>query len=160
MTATLVGAPKLKARLKAVKGTPAPTMRTLGLATVAGAKRKVSVKTGLTRRTIRLASFSAREARVEAGGAAVWLEKGTRAHLIRPRRAKVLRFPAKGVGTTRAGRVRTGEARRLGNAAYVFARSVRHPGTKARPFILPAAREAIAAAGLKDIVIRRWNDAA
>ena len=160
MSATLTGAPQLKARLKAVKDVPAPTMQRLGLATVAEAKRRVSVKTGVTRRTIRLASFSKRGAEVTVGGAGPYLEKGTRAHIIRPRRAKALRFPAKGVGTTRGGRVRSGELRRLGNSAYIFAKAVRHPGTKAKPFLLPAARAAIARLGLADIVVRRWNDAA
>lgn len=46
---------------------------------------------------------------------AVYVHQGTRPHVIRPRRAKVLRFPVGG---------RT-----------VFARSVNHPGTRARPFL-------------------------
>lgn len=46
---------------------------------------------------------------------ALYVHEGTRPHLIRPRRAKALRFEIGG---------RT-----------VFARLVRHPGTRARPFL-------------------------
>lgn len=52
---------------------------------------------------------------------------GTRPHLIRPRRAQALRFKVDG---------RT-----------VFARVVRHPGTRARPFLDRALREVTAARG-------------
>jgi hypothetical protein len=35
-----------------------------------------------------------------------------------------------------------------------------HPGTKARPFMLPGARKAIEGAGLKSAVVTAWNEAA
>lgn len=50
---------------------------------------------------------------------AVYVHEGTRAHVIGPRRAKALRFQIGG---------RT-----------VFAKLVRHPGTRARPFLRNAA---------------------
>lgn len=50
---------------------------------------------------------------------ALYVHEGTRPHLIRPKRAKALRFNIGG---------RT-----------VFARLVRHPGTRARPFLRNAA---------------------
>ena len=53
------------------------------------------------------------------------VHEGSRPHIIRPRRAKALRFEVGG---------RT-----------VFARMVRHPGTKARPFLRNAAERIIAA---------------
>jgi hypothetical protein len=61
-----------------------------------------------------------------------WIDKGTRARLIRPRRAKVLRFAADSRPKTRPGTM-TGSA---GAAGYpiVFSRAVRHPGIKARKF--------------------------
>lgn len=52
---------------------------------------------------------------------ASWVHDGTRPHVIRPRRAQVLRFQVGG---------RT-----------VFARVVNHPGTRARPFLDRALRE-------------------
>lgn len=48
---------------------------------------------------------------------ALWQEKGTRPHVIRPRTRKVLRF-------------RTG-------GEVVFAQKVNHPGTEAKPFFYP-----------------------
>ena len=52
---------------------------------------------------------------------------GTRPHIIRPKRAQALRFRV-------GGRV-------------VYARVVRHPGTKARPFLDRALREVAAVSG-------------
>lgn len=58
---------------------------------------------------------------------AAFVNDGTRPHVIRPRRAQVLRFQIGG---------RT-----------VFAKVVNHPGTKARPFLDRALREVAAARG-------------
>ena len=56
-----------------------------------------------------------------------YLEKGTRPHIIRPRRAKVLRFILPG--------------RTLGEDQVVFARYVFHPGIKPMRWISMAKRE-------------------
>jgi hypothetical protein len=155
---SLEGYSQLQARLTAI-GQTQDTMRQVGLATVAEAKRTVAHKTRTTSRTIRLASFSADSARVTAGGAAVFLEDGTRPHVIRPRKAKALRWPAKGTPVTLGGRARTGAVRSLGRGAFAFAKIVHHPGTKAQPFLIPAARKAMSTFGLAGIVAR-WNAAA
>lgn len=55
---------------------------------------------------------------------ALYVHEGTRPHVIRPRRAQALRFQIGG---------RT-----------VFAKLVRHPGTKARPFLRNAAQRIVA----------------
>lgn len=52
---------------------------------------------------------------------------GTRPHIIRPRRARALRFTV--------------------NGRVVFARVVNHPGTKPRPFLDRALREVAAQRG-------------
>ena len=49
---------------------------------------------------------------------ALYVEKGTRAHEIRPTHRKALRFPAEG--------------------GYRFAKVVHHPGTQPQPFLEPA----------------------
>lgn len=148
----------LQARLSAI-GDTRVIARELGLNTVRYAKLGVARKTATTARSIRLAQVTETSATVTVGGAGAFLERGTRPHIIRPRNAKALRFPAKGVPTTLAGRVRSGSARKLGNAAYVFARFVRHPGTKAQPFLIPAARKAAEVVGITRL-IERWNEAA
>lgn len=47
---------------------------------------------------------------------AEWVEKGTRAHVIRPRNRNALRFPVSGGG------------------GFGFARVINHPGCQAKPF--------------------------
>jgi hypothetical protein len=55
--------------------------------------------------------------------ASVWVIRGTRPHLIRPRRRKALRW--------------------YGSGGPVFAKLVRHPGTAARNFLLDALRQVL-----------------
>lgn len=55
--------------------------------------------------------------------ASIYVLNGTRPHVIRPRRAKALRF-------TTGGRV-------------VYAQIVKHPGTRANNFLAQAVREAL-----------------
>lgn len=74
-------------------------------------------RTGATRGSIS-GEVTGYDGRVTAGGAATWLENGTRPHEIRPRNARTLVFQA--------------------NGATVFARAVHHPGTAERPFMQQA----------------------
>jgi hypothetical protein len=94
------------------------------------AKRIVPVRTGHTRSTIQ--AHPARitgpwnvSASVSAGGAAKFITKGTRPHIIRARRAAALHFFWRKAGRD------------------VFFKSVHHPGTIAYPFMdIAAARVA------------------
>lgn len=153
------GLPQLNRRLEAIAKAPGDIPREWAPMTVALAKRRVARKTGTTGKSIRAIAISETSARVAAGGAAAFLEGGTRPHDIVPKRRKVLRFPSSGTSTTLGGRVRTGEVRRLGNAAFVFARRVHHPGTKKQPFFFDSAREVLKSLGVGTI-IERWNRAA
>lgn len=141
MSAKLIGAKGLFTRFRAVERAPAGMMRTLGLTAVANQKELAPVLTGNLRRTIHLASSSNTEAvTVASARYAPAVEKGSRPHIIRPRRRKVLKFSA-------GGRV-------------VFTKIVRHPGSKPQPFMLPGAKKAVEeTAGLKPI-IDAWNSAA
>jgi hypothetical protein len=155
---SLKGYGALNARLDAI-GKTAPFMHELGLRTVAHAKKRVRRKTSTTSRTIRLERYDDESARITVGGAGPFLEFGTRPHVIRPRKGRVLRFPAAGTKTTLAGRARTGEVRRLGSGAYVFTRQVHHPGTKPYPFLVPGAQDAFREVGV-DPIVQAWNGAA
>lgn len=148
----------LQARLTAIGDTRGQA-RQLGLITVREAKLHVARKTGTTGRTIRLTRVTEDTATVEVGGAGAYLEHGTKAHIIRPKNGKVLRWPAKGTPKTLGGRARTGAVRKLGRGAFAFASFVRHPGTKAQPFLIPAARKAIETVGV-GYLIEKWNKAA
>lgn len=154
----LEGFRPLQARLTAI-GDRRGLAQQLGLMTVREAKLHVARKTGTTGRTIRLTRVTEDSATVEVGGAGPYLERGTKAHIIRPKNGRALRWPARGTARTLGGRARTGEVRRLGSAAFAFATIVHHPGTKAQPFLIPAARKAIATVGIGTIV-ERWNRAA
>lgn len=146
----------LQARLNAL-GQTRDTMRLLGLDTVREAKIRVRRKTGTTGRSIRLEHVTDTTATITVGGAGAFLERGTRPHLIVPRKGKALRWPAKGTPVTLGGRARTGAAKKPG--AFAFAKRVHHPGTKAQPFLVPAARAALGRLGITAIV-ERWNRSA
>jgi hypothetical protein len=94
------------------------------------ARQDVPVKTGNLGRSVGEGPIRTTGPRTVSGSVhatadyALYVHEGTRAHVIRPRRAQALRFQVGG---------RT-----------VFAKLVRHPGTKARPFLRNAA-ERIAA---------------
>lgn len=66
-----------------------------------------------------------------------YVNDGTRAHLIVPRRAKVLRFSSGGRAKTRFRTLSSGSGGAGG--ATVFARAVLHPGTQAREFDIAVA---------------------
>jgi hypothetical protein len=148
----LVGADKLQRRLRAVREAR-PLLQTIQLRAVAEAKKLVPRKTGHTARTIRPGSLTDRFAIVEAAGAAVFLEGGTRPHIIRPKNKSVLSWPANASGRRLSGRARTNSGRRI------FARVVHHPGTKAQPFLVPGAVAAVKSVGIEPI-IKAWNEAA
>lgn len=63
---------------------------------------------------------------------ALFVHEGTKPHTIRPRTARVLVFPSSGS---------PGRGHGTRTAPLVFAREVRHPGTKPRPFLRNALEE-------------------
>lgn len=137
------------ARLEAI-GEGRPVLRVAQLATVREAKLLVHRKTGHLGRSIVPGRLTDTHAQVEARTPyAATVELGSRAHVIRPRKAKVLAW---------------GGVRRLsgtlakGSSATHFARIVHHPGTKPYPYLIPGAKKAVA--DLKDVIVNLWNKAA
>lgn len=135
------GLPELKRRVDALDDL-GPLMRELALEAIGEQKRLSPVKTGNLRRTIHVGRVTARSAETIAGANyARHVEFGTRAHEIRARSGKTLRWKVPG--------------------GVRFAKRVRHPGTKAQPFMVPGAEKAIAGiGGLRDRIIAAWNKAA
>jgi hypothetical protein len=120
------------------------------------AKGLVPVKTGNLRRTIRVGPITNTSARILAGGQrevgyAAHVEFGTKAHPIMPRKARVLAW---------GGNRRLSGTLRSGSKPEFFAMKVNHPGTRAKPYLVPGAQTAMRKAGLKDALIKAWNDAA
>lgn len=149
MSGKLVGADKLKRRLRAIEQ-PRPLLREIQLRAVAEAKKRVPRATGHTARTIAPGSLTPSFTIVTASGAAVFLEFGTRPHVIRPRNKGALSWTS---NRRLSGRARTASGRRF------FAKVVHHPGTKPQPFLVPGAVVAIHAVGIQTIV-QEWNKAA
>lgn len=152
MSGRLEGQEALQRRLRAI-GNGRPLLATVQLETVREAKERVHRKTGHTARTIRPAGLTNTTAIVEAAGAAVFLEEGTRPHIIKPKSASVLAWPASSSGRRLSGR------RRTNAGPLIFAKLVHHPGNKPFPFLLPGAIAALRKVGIEPI-IRAWNKAA
>lgn len=147
------GSKQLEARLRAVQKSPKQMLGRLGLRAVREQKRLVPRKTGNLGRTIHLERVTTTSATTVASAKyAAAVEYGTRPHEIRPKKAKALRFPAAGSALTLGGRVKAG-------GKYAFAKVVKHPGTKAQPFMVPGAEKAIQTEGV-DVIVTAWNDAA
>ncbi len=154
-TFVLQGGPQLEARLTAMGGAPKQMLADVGLEAVAMAKILVPRRTGNLGRTIRLGTVSSTAVEVKAGGSrevgyAAAVEFGSRARVIVPVRASVLAW---GGPRTLGGRLRSG------GRATNFARRVRHPGTRAQPYLFPGFERALRALGLETIV-KAWNRAA
>ncbi len=149
------GSADLQRRLAAMKN-QRQMLGTVALLAVREAKALVPRRTGNLGRTIRIGRITDTSAEVLAGGRlnvgyAAAVEFGTKPHIIRPRRAKVLAW---GGRRTLGGRLRAGQR------ADHFARSVRHPGTKAHPYLMPGIRRALERAGIRVNIVDAWNRAA
>lgn len=149
------GVDQLQARLRAMQNSKAQ-LGLVALAAVQEAKGLVPRRTGNLARTIRVGRVTDDSAEVLAGGKnavgyAAAVEFGTKPHLIVPRRAKVLAW---GGQRTLGGRLRSG------GRATNFARRVRHPGTKAKPYLRPGIERALTRAGILARITDSWNRAA
>jgi hypothetical protein len=154
-TFTVTGQRELDRRLTAIGKAPRDILRDVGLHAVREAKILVPRRTGNLGRTIRIGSMTDSYVEVKAGGVsqvgyAAAVEFGSKAHIIVPRTASVLAW---GGPRTLGGRVRAG-----GKPTH-FARRVRHPGSRPKPYLIPGFEKALKLVGL-DGLVRRWNAAA
>lgn len=150
----LKGEQQLRARLNAIGRTEGLT-RAITIGGVREAKLIVHRRTGNLGRTIRVGNPTSDRAEIKAGGLlkvgyAAAEELGSKPHIIKPRRAKVLAW---GGSRTLGGRVRSG------SAPDHFARMVRHPGQKPHPFLRPGLFKAALNQGV-DAIVKLWNEAA
>lgn len=146
----ITGSRELASRLRAI-GDLKPILTRVGLESVAEAKRLVPRRTGNLARTVRLGEITADHVDVVAGGRrevgyAAAVEFGSQPHTIVPRRAKVLAW---GGARTLGGRLRKGAK------AEFFARRVRHPGARPRPYLFPGLREGVRS--VTGLIIAAWN---
>jgi hypothetical protein len=153
----VIGMRGLQRRLKAIGRTPDELLADWPMRTIRNAKvsHRPHKKTGLTERSIQPGRRGKDEATVQAGGASVFLEYGTRPHTIVPRRARMLAWAPDAANRRLSGAIRKGVA----SKDLIFARRVHHPGTKADPFLVPAGQDALEEFLGQDPVQRLWNKA-
>ena len=137
----LKGGRELRARLKAIGQSFKPIGRQWADDTVRLARPRVPVRTGRLRQSIRRRNASTRRATVVAHYTAFFVDKGTKPHDIKRRRAKGLVFEGRGGRT-------------------IFASKVHHRGYAGKPFRERAAREALDRNPAAEEIIRAWNRAA
>lgn len=163
---SLKGADKLAARLRAISGSPEMLVRRIVIRGVANAKRRVPHKTRNLSRTIRPGRITATTGEVVAGGTrtvgyAAAVEKGSRPHIIRPKAGRRGRNGGQaslawGGPRTLGGRLRVSGG--VTASPTHFAREVRHPGTRAQPYLVPGLQEAVGQEGTT-AVVELWNKA-
>lgn len=166
---TLQGYASLQRRLAALKS---PTIGAGIMRQIANqAKREeialmysaVTRRTGNSGRNVTVGEVTPTQAALIARSTAVYIDKGTRPHIIRPRNKRILAWPS-----SQAGRRLTGSARkamftpggsaRLGGWSYAMV--VHHPGTRPHEFMVAGAKLAVSKSGLADAVVMAWNGAA
>lgn len=158
MVAQLTGVRELQRRLAAVGKAPEQYADDWVIHTIIGAKERLRPhkKTGVTSASVQPGRRTKWTREVEVGGAGIFLEYGTKPHDIVPKRASVLAWAASASGRRLSGSTRTGTK----SGDMVFARRVRHPGTKPTPFLMPAALVALDDADWEKVVYKDWNGAA
>jgi hypothetical protein len=166
MAVYIRGIRQLQSRIHELGESPKEILKEIQLETILRARDSVQVKSGATRNSIKAGGLTKTYARIVAGGAALYLEKGTRPHVIRPRTKGALFFPSQQAVTARFGpRARIGftrhglnarSTRRYGSGAYVLTKMVRHPGQAATPFLVPSAEDAVRNVSGREI-IDAWN---
>lgn len=152
----------LSKRLAAL-GHEEPVLEALQLAVVHEAQALVPRKTGFLQRNIAPGFIRGSSATVEARTPyARFVEEGT--GLYGPKKKKIVPKTKKALAWKSGGKSKvrlTGRSRTRGGKAIAdtsFAASVK--GRRATPYLKPGAEKAIRKSGLKDVVVKLWNDAA
>lgn len=143
---SLQGSRELKARLRAIGQTFKPIGKRWATDTAAYARSHVPHQTGRLQKSIRVKNASQRRATVVGHFSANFVDAGTQAHDIRPKKKQVLAYGASGPAFGAGQRTR-------------FAKKVHHPRTTARPFKVAAAREGLRKNPIALEVIKAWNAA-
>ena len=141
MSTALKGDAELARRLRAIGRVFKPVAQKWADLDVQLNRDRVPVRTGRLRNSFSVKTVTTRRAIVRGHYTAYFVDKGPKAHTIRPKRGRrVLRFQDGG---------RT-----------VFARSVHHRGYRGRPFRRRAAEEALRRTPAAQTCIDLWNKAA
>lgn len=137
---SLKGGPELRARLRAIKLTFKPVGKAWADTTASEMRRHIPRRTGFTAGTIRRRNATQRKATVVGSFVTNFIDAGSKAHDIKPKRATRLVFQAEG---------RT-----------IFAKKVHKQRIAARPFKKAAALEGLRRNPMAAELINQWNRAA
>ncbi len=140
MSGKLVGAPQLRARLKAIGTVFKPYGRIWADDTAENMRREVPVRTGALRRSLRRKNATAKRATVAGAYWSNFIDAGSKEHDIFARRKPFLVFQAGG--------------------STIFAKRVHKQRIAAKPFKRRAALKALHDNPMSDELKRLWNQAA
>jgi hypothetical protein len=135
--AKLRGADDLRKRIRALGVSFKPIGRKWGRETVTLSRPQIPIRTGKTRRSLRVRHANMKRATVYGSFVAAILDKGAKAHTITPRKGSRLVFQSGG--------------------NTIFARKVNHRGVRGSRYAGKAAREALRRVGVKQELIDAWN---
>lgn len=136
----LLGSKELKARMDNLKTVFQPAGRRWAEDTVRTARPHIPVKSGRTRSSLRVRSASKTRAVVAVRYVARFLEGDTKAHVIAASKKRSLAFPSGG---------RT-----------IFAKKAQRRARSGRPFLAPAAQQALERSPMREELVNAWNEAA
>jgi hypothetical protein len=140
MAGNLIGAEQLSARLKAMRLAFKPMGKDWATATADGARRSSPRRTGKMAASFKVKSATQRGAKVVAIFYAKFVNRDTKPHTIKAKNAPSLIFNVGG---------RT-----------IFARAVKHRGTRGTRFVDKAAQRALREHVSTDALIDAWNHGA
>jgi hypothetical protein len=166
---TLQGYASLQRRLAALKSPTIGSGIMRSLANQANREEKALMYSQVTRRTgnsgrnVTIGEVTPTQAALIARSTAVFIDRGTRPHIIRPKNKRILAWPSSGAGRRLTGSARRamftpGGSARLGGWSYAMV--VHHPGTRPHEFMIAGARLAVSKSGLGNAVVDAWNAAA
>ncbi len=134
----LQGADALARRLQAVGKAGKPMGDAWAKSALAETRRRIRVRTGKTRASLRLAS-SAKGGLLSGSAVALILDRGARAHDITAKGGS-LKFNVRG--------------------ATIFAKKVHKPRQQGQPYLRASAEKGLTESHPADVIIAAWNQAA
>lgn len=141
VSGSVSGIPQLRARLKAVRLAWKPVARDWAELTAEKMQHDIPVRTGKTRKSVRVGNVTQRRATVKGSYVIDFLSSGTKAHAEVPKRKTTLAWKDAGGQT-------------------IFARKVNQPQHRGTHIREKAATEAFEKTDILGSVVKLWNDAA
>lgn len=134
-------------------------MRALQISAVSQIQKAEPHKTGFLQRNTVPGAVTADHAVIEIRTPYA-AAQDTGSGLYGPKHRKYPIRPKKGKALAWGGARRLTGTLKRGSSATHFARLVMHPGVKGTRFVKRGVEAAVKGAGLRDVIVKRWNDAA